>query len=292
MSSPSIRVSCGHEKGIGLEVFLKAFCQLERKKQRYFNLHIPSPVWDKYPCSFKNVDLPITFIETSQNPSIDSLNSALKDISEHDILLTLPTSKNQLFWKGSLTAGYTEYLRQRFNLSHLSMSFKSPIENILLLSDHIPLKEVTKFLNPELILQKTKNVLSRKFFKKVVFSGINPHAGESGVLGTEESCYQPAILELTKLFPQTQFEGPIPGDTLYFSPYDSNVLLVYAFHDQGLAPFKRQSRTLGVNLTYGLPFLRASVDHGTAFSLYGKNQANAQGCYFVLQELIKEISNA
>ena len=121
-------------------------------------------------------------------------------------------------------------------------------------------------------------------FEEVVFSGINPHAGENGILGDEEKHIKSAMTDLEKHYGKI-FTGPFSGDTLhhhYLS--DKNQLFVYMYHDQGLAQFKSQYGLIGLNITLGLPFLRLSVDHGTAFELYGKNKANISGMLFLLKQ--------
>jgi|SRR5690606_24141639 len=168
------------------------------------------------------------------------------------------------------------------------MTFKSPNHQIVLLSDHVSLANVRGVLSAELIENTVLNALNgfSRFFdfnpSKVIFSGINPHAGESGILGDDDSLYAPILNRFRKKFSSQSFIGPLSGDTL-FNWAHRDQLLVYAHHDQGLAPFKAVNQFLGANITFGLDFLRMSVDHGTASDNYGKNISNPMGCLYCLQ---------
>ena len=109
--------------------------------------------------------------------------------------------------------------------------------------------------------------------KEIYLSGINPHAGEQGLLGHEKKVFSALPAEI---------KGPLPGDSLSFylrHPNDEWQIFIYAFHDQGLGFFKGQYAMMGCQITFGLDFVRFSVDHGTAFNLYGENTANPMGLY-------------
>ena len=124
--------------------------------------------------------------------------------------------------------------------------------------------------------------------EKVIITGINPHAGESGLIGSEDSVIKKSINELRKRNPKIKFSGPISGDSMHAELKDSKKeLQVFCHHDQALSYFKFKNGIIGINTTFGLNFLRLSVDHGTALGLYGKNEANPLGSYFVLTEAIK-----
>jgi 4-hydroxy-L-threonine phosphate dehydrogenase PdxA len=111
---------------------------------------------------------------------------------------------------------------------------------------------------------------------KVAVAGINPHAGESGILGTEEiECLGPALSRARAAFPTAKIEGPFPADTLFWRACNGEFDVVLAmYHDQGLAPIKLMGFGEAVNVTLGLPFVRTSVDHGTAFDIAGKGIAH------------------
>jgi 4-hydroxythreonine-4-phosphate dehydrogenase len=169
------------------------------------------------------------------------------------------------------------------------MTFKGLSQNVLLITDHIPLREVALKIDSNLIKEKTRITLEnfKKYFysfDEIIFSGINPHAGENGILGNEEKHIVSAISDLTKIYGDI-FHGPFSGDTLHHHlRKDKHQLMVYMSHDQGLAQFKAQYGLIGLNITLGLPFLRLSVDHGTAFDLYGKNKANISGMIYLFKQ--------
>ncbi|OUR92965.1 hypothetical protein A9Q84_20875 [Halobacteriovorax marinus] len=301
-----IYVAQGHEQAIGIEVFLKSFSLLNSVQQKNFSFiafketlvtHLNEL---KIHYKFENGFLffngnKLKVIEPDQlnvPESSASLITILRLICSEDILLTLPTSKDQLILNEKMCKGYTEFLRKKFQESNLCMVFKAFESSTLLISDHIPLKDVPKFITKEIIVKKCQMTLEnfKKYFyplEEIIFSGINPHCGEGGLLGHEDQVIDEAIIELKKEF-KINFLGPVSGDTLHF--HNNNLkkqLKVYMFHDQGLPVFKDKFKTIGLNITLGLPFLRMSVDHGTAFDLYGKDKADYSGCYYMLKESIK-----
>jgi len=303
-----IFITQGHEKSIGLEVFLKSFLMLSTKEQSLFtlctninsfldttnSLNIDVTI-DGETLIIAGSKLKIAPIGADSNlpQSTDSLTLALDKLtSDKDILLTLPTSKDQLIYKDKMAAGYTEFLRKRFSTPNVSMLFSSPTDNALLITDHIPLKDVPTVISKDLILNKVANVLNNigtyfENYEEVLFAGLNPHVGENGILGDEDKVIFEAVDELQKTYPQIKLKGPYSGDTLHFHENEKKQLLVYMYHDQGLPWFKGKNKVVGLNISLGLPFLRMSVDHGTAFDLYGKGQANYLGCHYLLRSAIQ-----
>lgn len=300
-----IHISQGHEESIGLEVLIKSILTIPSKYLDQLKLHcfkntlethlkiinINHEILDDR-LKINNREIALKILERGENSeTLTSLDSAISECNENDVLLTLPSSKDQFIKNDFNNNGHTEYLRNTFNDSNLSMAFVGPLNNVLLLTDHIPVSKISESINTELIIDKTSKVLDNidgiRPIKRVLFSGINPHCGEQGLMGDEEKYIEESINILDEKYPNVDFIGPISGDTLQFIPTDKTDLLVYAAHDQGLAPFKTVNGLLGINVTFGLPFLRVSPDHGTAFYLYGKNEANYQGMLFVLNKILK-----
>lgn len=296
-----IYVTQGHESGIGLEIFLKSFLLLSSEEKKRLTLIVSQK--DYYKNLFdlkldKKLFNDLTIVDNTETTPFSSTNSlltALNLIQSNDILITLPTSKDQLIYNGKNQAGYTEFFRTFFNNKNISMVFKGFSQNVLLITDHIPLKDITLKIDLELIVDKIS--LTLKNFKKyfypfdeVIISGINPHVGENGVLGFEDRIINDAISVL-EVKHGNIFSGPYAGDTLHhYVDTEKKQLFTYMYHDQGLAQFKSQYGLIGLNITLGLPFLRLSVDHGTAFSLYGKNKANISGMLFLLKQVF-EVTN-
>ncbi|MBC7540085.1 MAG: 4-hydroxythreonine-4-phosphate dehydrogenase PdxA [Bacteriovorax sp.] len=296
-----IYVTQGHESGIGLEIFLKSFLLLSREEKKLIRLVVDKNDLEK---NLNDLNLnsktfsDLIIIENIKSTSFSSTNSLLTTlnlITNDDILVTLPTSKDQLLLNNKNQAGYTEFFRSYFNNKNISMTFKGLTQNVLLITDHIPLKDITKKITPDLIKEKIKITLDnfKKYFfsfEEVIFSGINPHAGENGILGDEEKFIREAMSDLAKNYGPI-FSGPFSGDTLHHHQApEKHQLFVYMYHDQGLAQFKSKHGLIGLNITLGLPFLRLSVDHGTAFDLYGKNKANISGMLYLFKQAFEVIS--
>ena len=296
-----IYVTQGHESGIGLEIFLKSFLLLSKEEKKLIRLIVDkNDLIKNLKASNLSINLfrDLVVIENIISTSFSSTNSlltALSLITKNDILVTLPTSKDQLILNEKNQAGYTEFFRTYFNNKNISMTFMGLTQNVLLITDHIPLKDIPNKITAELIKEKIKMTLDcfKKYFfpiSEFVFAGINPHAGENGILGNEETVIKEAIVDLEKTYGHI-FHGPFSGDTLhhYLDP-EKKQFLVYMYHDQGLAQFKSQYGLIGLNITLGLPFLRLSVDHGTAFDLYGKNTANISGMLYLFKKAFEVIS--
>lgn len=278
-----VYVTQGHEKGIGIEIFLKAFSLLSKDKKKliryigYKNSLVQTLKDNQIPNTIihdLNIIEPETYIFSE---SLSTLLHALKICTAEDILITQPTTKDQLYFDNIKHLGHTELFRYIYKNQSIPMSFIGPKANALLLSDHLPLKDVPN-LSLELIYNRLKiglhGFLDHQLnIEHVYLSGINPHAGEGGLLGNEDRLIIDLQIKIAKDFPHIKVTGPISGDALHYKA-SKNSLLVYVYHDQGLSFFKSHSGLLGINTTFGLPFLRLSVDHGTAFDLYGKNIAD------------------
>lgn len=295
-----VYVTQGHEKGIGLEVFFKACLMLstsELKSIRLLafrdsveetlrSLKLPFKIHD-HGIEVAGVEIDVSWptgFEFSQ--SLTALDLGMKLAESSGILYTLPTSKDQ-FQKA---AGHTEYFRQVYRKPSLGMFFSSRDLKVLLLSDHIPLKDVPQLVTAQVIESRLKEAQStlQKWnwpIKNILISGFNPHAGEGGLLGNEDQRITECInrLRTTSKFPMS---GPYPADTMILEQTSKDDLLVYVYHDQGLTLFKGLQGFIGSNITLGLPYPRFSPDHGTSFSLFGKNQADYRGCLYSLREAL------
>ena len=292
-----IYITMGHERSISLEIFFKAV-------SKFKNLPITLVVTKKdllnffsvYKYSYRingnrlylknNLTLNLLFVSGNLPPSTLALQKVLRVIKSNDILVTMPTSKDQLILKGKGMAGHTEFFRSYYRNLDISMVFLGEKGGpVLLASDHIPLKLVPKLTSSSIyqkVLTVTRNFTKYFYpFKKIVLAGFNPHAGENGILGDEDIKVAKVVSKLKKEV-NLEIVGPYSGDSLFYH-HNKHTLLVYMYHDQGLGMFKAVNGFKGINISLGLPFVRISVDHGTAFDLYGKGKANASGMVFVLE---------
>lgn len=187
-----------------------------------------------------------------------------------EAIITAPISKHSWSLIGLPWRGHTEYLEQAY--PQAIMAFWSSKLKVVLLSHHLSLKQALEKIKKEYLLDFFIRLEAsvKKFFKsKVEFlvAGLNPHAGENGLLGEEEKKeISPAIVEAQKR--GINISGPYPPDVIFRQALNRRDCLVIAlYHDQGLIPFKLLSFEEGVNVTLGLPFIRTSPDHGTAFDI-------------------------
>ncbi|MEM8895171.1 MAG: 4-hydroxythreonine-4-phosphate dehydrogenase PdxA, partial [Bacteroidota bacterium] len=211
-----------------------------------------------------------------------SLNKATEDLKSGKIqaLVTAPINKDNIQSDEFSFPGHTEFLASSFEVNDHLMLMVAGDVRIGVATGHIPLKDVTAQLTKEVIESKLKVLLKslKKDFDinkpKIAVLGINPHAGENGLLGEEEEQVLKPVIEEMKNAGHLVF-GPFPADgffgTMEFKKFDG-VLAMY--HDQGLTPFKYMAFEDGVNFTAGLPVIRTSPDHGTAYVIAGKNMAS------------------
>jgi 4-phospho-D-threonate 3-dehydrogenase / 4-phospho-D-erythronate 3-dehydrogenase len=197
-----------------------------------------------------------------------------------DAMVTAPLNKKYFQEAGYLFPGHTEFLAHLAGASEIAMAFLTDRLKVVLATIHISLRDVVRSLTSELIYNKLRIILT-EFPRlglpsnRIAVAGLNPHAGESGIMGAEEDeIIAPAIRRARIDFPESAIDGPLPADTLFWRAHSGEFDAVLAmYHDQGLAPIKVVGFGEAVNVTLGLPFIRTSVDHGTAFDIAGKGIA-------------------
>ena len=197
-------------------------------------------------------------------------------------LVTGPVSKSQLYTIGFTHPGQTEFVAERCGVSSdmVAMMLVGPDLRTVPVTVHVPIRDVPDLLTTERIILKARTTargLQRQFGieqPRIAVAGLNPHAGEDGALGREDAdVIVPAIERLRE--EGFDVSGPFPADTLFHARarqrYDAALCM---YHDQALVPLKTLYFDEGVNMTLGLPIVRTSPDHGTAFPIAGKSQAN------------------
>ena len=214
--------------------------------------------------------------------AFEALETATKDLASGkiDVLVTAPISKDAMHKSGFKFPGHTEYLADLAGQEEALMVMISPSLRVGLVTAHIPLNEVSRSITTDKIIQKITafNSSLKKDFgiqrPKIAVLGINPHAGENGRIGSEE---QEVIIPGIKSAAGEGILafGPFAADGFFGSNTKSSYDGVLAmYHDQGLAAFKALSFDEGVNFTAGLPIVRTSPDHGTAYDIAGKDKAS------------------
>ena len=213
--------------------------------------------------------------------AIQSFTSATAALKEGlvDVLVTAPINKYNIRSDEFKFPGHTDYLDKELEGNALMFMVQDNLR-VGLLTDHVPVTDVAKHLTEKLITQKieTINLSLKQDFKinkpKIAILGLNPHAGDSGIIGNEEeTIMKPAI---KKLFEKGIFAfGPYSADGFFGSgQYEKFDAVIASYHDQGLIPFKTLSFGVGVNYTAGLNKIRTSPDHGTAYEIAGKGVAD------------------
>lgn len=294
MSNERFIVTCGNPNGIGPEVTASALLNLpsyflERAliitdpstRERYF----ADPIFSN---SISLVDgagfqcCPGVPSSESGAVSYKYLLKAMEIIDSESCraLVTAPLSKEHVIRSGySGFLDHTHFLAEHFRSEQFSMLFASEDICVTLATIHLPLSQVSEALTGDCVRNAINNALAfntRCGFldRPVAVCGLNPHAGESGILGMEEKkVIRPIIEEFRAACKPV--EGPFPADTLFYKALRGDYRMVVAmYHDQGLAPFKMLHMNDGVNITMGLPIVRTSPDHGTAFDIAGKGRAD------------------
>ena len=212
-----------------------------------------------------------------------SLDRAVQDLKSGliDALVTAPINKQAMDLAGFEFPGHTEYFTHTFESRESLMFMITDHLKIGLVTNHIPVTDIAKSISKGLILKKLRimnETLKMDFGLErptIAVLGLNPHAGDGGVIGEEEeNCIRPAIIEAKKK--GLMVFGPYAADSFFGTPlYKKFDATLAMYHDQGLIPFKTISFGSGVNYTAGLPIVRTSPDHGTGFDIVGQNKADA-----------------
>lgn len=308
MTLPPLAVALGDPAGIGPEVVAKAWLAREAAGLPAFfavgDARAIARVWDgpiarigtptEAGAVFSRA-LPVLVIEDAGDivpgvPDAEGARCALHSLEvaaglarsgAAAALVTGPVSKRQLYDIGFTHPGQTEFVAERCGISpeNAVMMLAGPSLRVVPLTTHMPLAQVSAALTIELAVSRgrtTARGLQRNFgieHPRLAFAGLNPHAGESGSLGREEiDVLEPAIRLLRE--EGIDATGPFAADTMFHARARANYdVAICCYHDQALIPLKALHFDEGVNVTLGLPIVRTSPDHGTAFPIAGKNQA-------------------
>ncbi|BAU22713.1 4-hydroxythreonine-4-phosphate dehydrogenase [Caldimicrobium thiodismutans] len=292
----NLGITLGDPAGVGPEILVKSFPFLEKLRANFVifgDLALIKGLAKSYqlklPSNLNIINLskikiiPGQPTEESHLAAVKYIETAIEKSLKGEIrgLVTLPLSKESFKVSGLPYRGHTEFLAEKLRAKSFCMSFYGKRLKVSLATTHLPLKKVSEALNPERILEIAK--LSYDFLKKIKRSheyikialcGINPHAGEGGLLGGEEKEILVPVVSRAKE-EGIPLYGPYPADSLfYWALKGSFDYIIAIYHDQGLVPFKMLHFKDGVNVTLGLPVVRTSPVHGTAYDIAGKGIAD------------------
>ncbi|MBO6160539.1 MAG: 4-hydroxythreonine-4-phosphate dehydrogenase PdxA [Bacteroidales bacterium] len=311
---PVVGITQGDGNGIGYEVIIKALADARILESFTPVIYGSSKIFGFYRKQIHNIDNIDTYViqsakdarqrrvnivnclsdnvyvepgkstPESAQAAIRSLECAVRDIKagDIDVLVTAPINKRAMDAEGFGNTGHTEYLQKEFGVEDVTMFMVSDQLKIGVVTGHIPLKDVSAAITQEKILSKLRLMsasLRRDFGviePKIGVLGLNPHCGDGGLLGDEE---EKVILPAVRAAADEGILafGPYSADGYFgqgtYARFDATLAM---YHDQGLAPFKAIAFQDGVNFTAGLPIVRTSPDHGTAFELAGRDMADPQ----------------
>ncbi len=329
METAPLAVSVGDPAGIGAEVIAKSWARRQAEGLAPFFAVGDSAaferVWDgpveiisdpgEAKATFSSA-LPVIHVADSTVPpgsldlvgarnAFDALELAvgLTRSGAASGLVTGPVSKARLYSVGFVHPGQTEFIAERCGVSRdlIAMMLAGPTLRVVPVTTHIPLKDVPQALTVDAIVNKGRSAirgLQRQFGieqPRVAVAGLNPHAGEQGQLGREEiEVVAPAIERLRD--EGYDVSGPNPPDVMFHgarrSQYD---LALCMYHDQALIPLKTLHFEEGINMTLGLPIVRTSPDHGTAFDIAGQNRADPRAMIAAIRtagECVQRLASA
>ena len=326
-SKPIIGISCGDLNGIGIEIIIKTFSDnrildhcipvifASNKVINFYRKSVPEAninwqnVKELNKLNPKQVNVfncweeevvvsPGQQNETGGSYAVKSLQAAVNALKQNGIqgLVTAPIHKKNVQSAEFNFSGHTPFLKKAFGVNDVVMILFSGNFRVALLTEHVPVSEVANHITKEAILSKLYilNESLKKDFgidkPKIAVLGLNPHAGDEGLIGKEEeNIIRPAIKEAKQN--NLIVTGPYSADAFFARHYYDRFDAVLAmYHDQGLIPFKAMASGEGVNFTAGLPVVRTSPDHGTAFDIAGKGKADESSFRAAVFECIEIIN--
>ena len=325
---PVIGFSCGDINGIGIELIIKSlsdnrileFCTpvvfASNKVINFYRKSIPdsnfsfSSIKDFHKINPKQVNIfncwedeiaiiPGELNETGGNYAVKSLLAATQALKDGEInaLVTAPIHKKNVHSAEFPYTGHTPFLKDFFEVKDVLMLMTAGDFKVGLVTEHLPVKDIATHITKQNILSKL-NILHASLKKdfnidkpKIAVLALNPHAGDEGLIGTEEiEIIKPAIKEAKQH--NMLVVGPFSADAFFARGLQTRFDAVLAmYHDQGLIPFKSLAQTDGVNYTAGLNSIRTSPDHGTAFDISGKNRADPSSFIAAIFGAIEILNN-
>ncbi len=314
-----IHITTGDLDGIGLEVSLKALSQLAPVKDIHFVLwratETPRQIFQLINKRFQIVNVPLpspekllkeSFWRTKKNPAVlwdmacpptptkwvaEAGTLCLKN-KKNQALVTGPLSKTQMKKEKFKEKGHTDLLKKLTKSDFVFMTFLGEYFNVALLTGHVPLKKISfekESLHKciSLCLKFKKKLFTFPNSKPLGVLGLNPHAGEEGLLGKEEILLKTELKKWKK-----KVKGPLVPDVAFLKEnWKKYFMYLCLYHDQALIPFKMIHGKKSFQISLGLPFLRVSVSHGKAQDIFGQNKANADSMKQALSWAIQHLTS-
>jgi len=288
MTKPTLAISVGDLNGVGIEIALKSHIEVSKlckpiycintkllnQAAKLLDVKVPDDfILEEVAGSF-DIEAGLVNAEAGRY-SYDSFISAIAlcETKKADAVVTMPIHKEAWMMAGLHYKGHTDLLRQHFNRDAIMMLGCEKMY-VALVTEHIPLSEVTTTVTYKVLKPFLLTLHESIPKEKIAVLGINPHAGDNGVLGHEDMRIKKAIKSANKAIGFEQFYGPLVPDVA-FTPHvrEEFRYFVAMYHDQGLAPLKALYFDESVNISLNLPIVRTSVDHGTAFDIAYKGKA-------------------
>ncbi|WP_202079354.1 4-hydroxythreonine-4-phosphate dehydrogenase PdxA [Caldalkalibacillus salinus] len=325
MKKPIIGITMGDAAGVGPEIIVKSLqsqtlyeqahpivigdAKMLKRASEILNIDITireidsdddlSTRFGEIACYDLNLlpqDLPFGQVSSaSGHAAFEYLRTAIElaNAGKIDAICTAPLNKEALHKGGHIYPGHTEILADLTGTKDFSMMLSSPKLKVIHVTTHVGLIDAINMIKPERVynvIRLAHQTLSQSGIEqpKIGVCGINPHAGENGLFGygEEEEKIIPAVGRAQE--EGIHVEGPLPADTLFFRAQRGDFDIVVAmYHDQGHGPIKVLGLEAGVNITVGLPIIRTSVDHGTAFDIAGKGLADERSLLEALRQAVE-----
>jgi len=285
---PTLAISVGDLNGVGIEIVLKAhqdilelcnpiYCisnYMLSQAVKLLNIEIPND-FQTYHINGEFEIKPAQVSSDSGRYSYESFMGAIKlcEDKKADGVVTMPIHKEAWMLAGLEYKGHTDLLRKHFDKEAIMMLGCDEMF-VALYTEHIPLRDVAKTIKRDKLIPFLLDLHKSIGDKKVAVLGVNPHAGDNGVLGDEERDIDEAIKEVNTKIGKELFIGSIVPDIAFTPHFRKNFNYFLAmYHDQGLAPLKALYFDESINVSLNLPIIRTSVDHGTAFDIAYKGEA-------------------
>lgn len=294
--SVRIGITCGDVNGIGPEIALKA---VSRGWKNRADLVLIGPdqidgIYEDWAIPFNGSIAPGQITAEASQAAVAAIERAVRGCvsGELDAMVTAPICKKGLKLAGFDWPGHTEMIAAMTGCKRYGMMLMGRGLRVMLATRHLPLRDVAGALTKENILEAielTHETLRRFGIAngRIGVCGLNPHAGDGGTLGSEEQTVIAPAIEAARAS-GIQATGPVPADVIFFQALEKQYdAIVAMYHDQGLGPLKMHAFDCGVNITAGLPIIRTSPDHGTAFDIAGQDKAKPESMIAAIETAIE-----